>query len=51
MRFLHTADLHLGHQQYGSKQRFNDFSHVFLHIIDQAVARQVDFVGLRRFVG
>jgi DNA repair exonuclease SbcCD nuclease subunit len=46
MRFLHTADIHLGHQQYGSKTRFNDFSRVFLHIIDQAVLRQVDFVLL-----
>jgi len=46
MRFLHTADLHLGHQQYGSKKRFDDFSRVFLHIIDQAVLRQVDFVLL-----
>jgi len=46
MRFLHTADIHLGYQQYGSKARFNDFSRVFLHIIDQAVLRQVDFVLL-----
>jgi exonuclease SbcD len=46
MRFLHTADIHLGHQQYGSQVRFNDFSLVFFHIIDQAVLRQVDFVLL-----
>lgn len=46
MRFLHTADIHLGHQQYGSQELFNDFSRVFLHIIDQVVLRQVDFVLL-----
>jgi DNA repair exonuclease SbcCD nuclease subunit len=25
MKFLHAADVHLGYQQYGSKERFNDF--------------------------
>ncbi len=46
MRFLHTADIHLGYQQYGVKERFNDFSRVFLHIVDQAILRRVDFVLL-----
>ena len=46
MQFMHVADVHLGYQQYGSKERFNDFSRVFLHIVDQAVERQVDFVLL-----
>jgi DNA repair exonuclease SbcCD nuclease subunit len=40
---MHVADIHLGYQQYGSKERFNDFSQVFLHIVDQAVQQQVDF--------
>lgn len=46
MRFMHIADVHLGYQQYGSKDRFNDFSHVFLHLVEQALARQVDFLLL-----
>ena len=44
--FLHAADVHLGYQQYGSDARFDDFSRVFLHIVEQAVARDVDFVLL-----
>ncbi|MBN1260726.1 MAG: AAA family ATPase, partial [Anaerolineae bacterium] len=46
MHFLHIADIHLGYQQYGLSERFNDFSHAFLHLIDEALARQVDFVLL-----
>ncbi|MBN1955305.1 MAG: exonuclease SbcCD subunit D [Anaerolineae bacterium] len=46
MRFIHAADFHLGYQQYGSKDRFNDFSRAFLHVVEQAVDRQVDFVLL-----
>lgn len=46
MRFLHAADIHLGYQQYGSKERFDDFSRVFLHIVDQAVDAPVDLVLL-----
>jgi exonuclease SbcD len=44
MRFMHVADIHLGYQQYGSKERFDDFSHAFFHIVDQATEQQVDFV-------
>jgi exonuclease SbcD len=44
MRFMHIADVHLGYQQYGSKERFNDFSRVFLHIVDQAIERQVNLL-------
>jgi exonuclease SbcD len=43
MRFLHMADVHLGYQQYGSQERFDDFSQVFLYIVNQAIERQVDF--------
>jgi exonuclease SbcD len=43
MRFLHFADVHLGYQQYGVQERFDDFSRAYLHIIDQAIAQQVDF--------
>lgn len=44
MRFMHIADIHLGYQQYGSKERFNDFSAVFLHIVEQAIEQQVAFL-------
>ncbi len=43
-RFLHFSDAHLGYQQYNQKERFNDFGRAFLHIVDQAIARRVDFV-------
>lgn len=44
MRFIHIADVHLGYQQYGSKDRFNDFSVSFLHIVSQVVEQQADFL-------
>jgi len=44
MRFMHVADIHLGYQQYGSKERFNDFSAVFFHVVEQAIEQQVDFL-------
>lgn len=46
MRFMHIADIHLGNQQYGLQQRFDDFSRVFLHLTDLAITRKVDFVLL-----
>jgi exonuclease SbcD len=46
MRFLHVADVHLGYQQYGLKERFDDFSRAFLHIVAQAIKARVDFVLL-----
>ncbi len=46
IRFLHAADFHLGYQQYASKDRFNDFSRVFFHVVDQALDHHVDFVLL-----
>ncbi len=45
-KFLHLSDVHLGYQQYNHKERFNDFGRAFLHIVDEAVAEQVDFVIL-----
>jgi DNA repair exonuclease SbcCD nuclease subunit len=44
MRFMHIADIHLGYQQYGLQARFDDFSKVFLHLIEEAINRQVDVV-------
>ncbi len=42
--FIHIADTHLGYEQYGVRERFNDFSRVFWDIMEEAVHRQVDFV-------
>ena len=46
MRFMHIADIHLGYQQYGSKERFNDFGRVFEHIVERAIRERVAFVLL-----
>lgn len=45
-RFLHIADIHLGYQQYGLSERFDDFSRTFIDIVDEALRREVDFVLL-----
>jgi len=45
-RFLHVADIHLGYQQYGLSERFDDFSKVFIHLVSEALSRDVDFVLL-----
>ncbi|MBX5449218.1 metallophosphoesterase family protein [Thermogemmatispora sp.] len=42
--FIHVADIHLGYEQYGVSERFNDFARAFWEIMDEAVRRQVDFV-------
>lgn len=42
--FMHIADTHLGYEQYGVRERFNDFSRAFWDIIDDAIERNVDFV-------
>ncbi|MGH2516861.1 MAG: metallophosphoesterase family protein [Ktedonobacterales bacterium] len=41
--FVHTADNHLGYEQYGLKERFNDFARAFLAVVDAAIERQADF--------
>lgn len=46
MRFLHAADIHLGYQQYGSAQRYNDFALAFGHLVDDALERRVDYLLL-----
>ncbi|MFN2229882.1 MAG: exonuclease SbcCD subunit D [Anaerolineae bacterium] len=43
MRFLHFADVHLGYQQYGVQERFDDFSRAYLHIVERAIDERVDF--------
>jgi len=44
VEFLHIADLHLGNQQYGLKERFNDFGRAFLSAMDYAIEHGVRFV-------
>jgi DNA repair exonuclease SbcCD nuclease subunit len=46
MKFMHIADVHLGYQQYGVGERFNDFSRAYLSLADQAVAEGIDFLLL-----
>lgn len=43
-RFLHFGDVHLGFQQYGSKERFNDFTRAYMDVIRRAIDARVDFV-------
>ena len=43
---MHMADTHLGFRQYGHTEREWDFDDAFRWAIDQAVAKQVDFVLL-----
>jgi DNA repair exonuclease SbcCD nuclease subunit len=42
--FIHIADTHLGYEQYGLRERFNDFSRSFWKIIDDAINRKIDFM-------
>jgi DNA repair protein SbcD/Mre11 len=42
--FIHIADTHLGYEQYGLRERFNDFSRAFWGITDDAIKRNVDFL-------
>lgn len=44
MRFMHIADIHLGYQQYNSRERFDDFSRAFLHLVEQAIEQRVSFL-------
>jgi len=46
VKFLHIADIHLGFEQYGVRERFNDFSRTFLWLMDFAREQEVDFVVL-----
>lgn len=42
--FVHLADIHLGTEQYGSPERYNDFARAFLDIVQYAVRERVQFV-------
>ena len=43
-KFLHTADIHLGYQQYGLSERYDDFTEAFRWIVDTALEERVDFL-------
>jgi DNA repair protein SbcD/Mre11 len=43
-RFLHAADIHLGHEQYGLAKRSDDFAKAYLAMVEYAVQNTVDFV-------
>ncbi|HXR64406.1 MAG TPA: metallophosphoesterase [Ktedonobacteraceae bacterium] len=42
--FIHIADTHLGNEQYGVRERFNDFSRAFWDIMHEATERKVTCV-------
>ena len=42
--FIHVADTHLGYEQYGVRERFNDFSRAFWDVTDDAIERKIDFM-------
>ncbi len=44
IKFIHCADIHLGKIQNNLDQRFEDFGNAFKHVIDEALARKVDFL-------
>ena len=46
MKFMHIADVHLGYQQYGLGERFNDFSKAFLYLTKKTIEENVDFILL-----
>jgi len=44
MEFVHLADVHLGYEQYKEKQRALDFKNSFLHAVNYAIDKKVDFI-------
>jgi exonuclease SbcD len=42
--FIHIADVHLGNEQYGRKERAADFADAFHFVLDYAIRQRVDFV-------
>lgn len=44
VKFIHCADIHLGKIQNNLDQRFKDFGNAFRYVLEEAVARQVDFL-------
>jgi DNA repair exonuclease SbcCD nuclease subunit len=46
LRFIHAADIHLGNEQYGVAERYNDFTRALMWLTDQALEQRVAFVLL-----
>ena len=46
LRFLHAADIHLGHRQYDNPVRMADFSRAFRDMLQDAIASRVEAVLL-----
>ena len=46
IRFIHCADVHLGANPYGIKERFNDMGNVFKEVIDFDERKDEDFPEL-----
>lgn len=44
VKFIHCADIHLGRVQNNLEQRFVDFGNAFRHVVQEALARKVDFM-------
>jgi DNA repair exonuclease SbcCD nuclease subunit len=44
MKFLHISDTHLGYQQYGIKERVQDFFDVFKQALEIAKEEKVEFI-------
>lgn len=42
--FLHLGDVHLGNDQYGRKERAQDFADAFHYALDYAIEHRVDFI-------
>ncbi len=44
IKFIHTADLHLGKRLYNISQRYDDYFRAFRWILNKAVEESVDFI-------
>lgn len=44
MRFLHLADVHLGFQQYGLRERYDDFGAAFKRSVEYGIHKRVDAI-------
>ncbi|MGI5837602.1 MAG: metallophosphoesterase family protein, partial [Chloroflexota bacterium] len=42
--FLHLGDVHLGNEQYGRRERAEDFARAFYYAVEYAIQHRVDFV-------
>ena len=42
MKLIHASDLHLGYQQFGLEERFDDFTRAFTRIVDRTIETHAD---------